>query len=159
MTKYKELYQIFFLKEIIQEPTRITSITYSLLDHILTNSGWKISQKGVIYVRLLDHQLIYFARKNLRTKANMHNQIQVWSLKKYTSDFLRKELKKVNFPNCNIFYKVNIGYLHIAEKMSSVVDKIAPFKDQRIKNNNQNWLDNEVTKAIKFGENFLSGSI
>ena len=159
MTKYKELYQTFFLKEIIQEPTRITSITYSLLDHILTNSGWKISQKGVIYVRLLDHQLIYCARKNLRIKANMHNQIQVWSLKKYTSDFLRKELKKVNFPNCNIFYKVNIGYLHIVEKMSSVVDKIAPFKDQRIKNNNQNWLDNEVAKAIKFGENVLSGSI
>ena len=56
MSKYKELCQTFFLKEIIQKPTHITSTTSSLLNHILTNAGWKISQKGVIEVGLLDHQ-------------------------------------------------------------------------------------------------------
>ena len=44
---------------IAREPTRITSTTSFLLDHILTNAGWKISQKGVIDVGLSDHQLIY----------------------------------------------------------------------------------------------------
>ena len=34
MAKYKELCQTFSLKEIIQKPTRITSTTSSLLDHI-----------------------------------------------------------------------------------------------------------------------------
>ena len=55
VSKYKELCQTFSLKEIIQEPTCITSNTSSLLDHILTNAGRKISQKGVIDVRLSDH--------------------------------------------------------------------------------------------------------
>ena len=55
VSKYKELCQTFSLKEIIHEPTRVTSCTSSLLDHILTNAGWKISQKGVIDVRLSDH--------------------------------------------------------------------------------------------------------
>ena len=87
MFKYKELCQTFSLKEVIQEPTRIRSTTSSLLDHILTNAGWKISQKGVIDVGLSDHQLIYCTRKIIRTKANMHNQIWVRSLKKYTPDF------------------------------------------------------------------------
>ena len=77
VSKYKELCQTFSLKEIIQEPTRVTSNTSSLLDHILTNAGWKISQKGVIDVGLSDHQLIYCTQKILRTKANMHNQIRV----------------------------------------------------------------------------------
>ena len=97
MSKYKELCQTFSLKEVIQEPTRIRSTTSSLLDHILTNAGWKISQKGVIDVGLLDHQLIYCTRKIIRTKANMHNQIRVRSLKKYTPELLIKELKKINF--------------------------------------------------------------
>ena len=82
MSKYKELCQIFSLKEIIEEPTCITSTTASLLDHIMTNDGWKISQKGVIDVGLSNHQLIYCTRKILRTNVNMHNQIRVPSLKK-----------------------------------------------------------------------------
>ena len=35
------------------------------------------------------------------------------------------------------------------EKIFNVVDKIAPFEDLRIKNNTQDWFDDEVAKAIK----------
>ena len=143
------------MKEIIQEPTRITSTTSSLREHTLTNAGWEISQKGVIDVRLSDHQLIYCTRKILRTKANMHNQIRVRSLKKYTPELLIKELKKINFPKCNIFSNVNIAYLDLMEKILSVVNKIAPFKDLRIKDNTQDWFDDEVAKAIKLREKRL----
>ena len=41
------------------------------------------------------------------------------------------------------------------EKILSVVDKIAPFKDLRIKNNTQDWFDDEVAKAIKLREKRL----
>ena len=60
-----------------------------------------------------------------------------------------KELKRVNFCNCNIFSNVNVAYLDHVEKILSVVDKITPFKDLRIKNNTQDCFDDEVTKAIK----------
>ena len=66
--------------------------TSSLLDHILTNASWKISQKGVIDVGLSDHQLIYCTRKILRTKANKHNEVWVRSLKKYTPELLIKQI-------------------------------------------------------------------
>ena len=95
----------------------------------LTNAGWEISQKGVIDVGLSNHQLIYCTRKILRTNANMHNQIWVRSLKNYTPELLKEELTKVNFPDYNIFSNVNIAHLDLAEKILSVVDKIAPFKD------------------------------
>ena len=137
ISKYKELCQTFSLKEIIQEPTRITSTTSSNLDHSLTNASWKISQKEVIDDGLSDHQLIYYTHKILRTKANIHNQIWVRSLKKYTPELLIKELKKINFPNYNIFSNINIAYLDLMEKILSMVDKITPFKDLRIKNNTQ----------------------
>ena len=45
VSKYKELWQTFSLKEIIQEPTRVTSTTSSLLDHILTKADWKSDKK------------------------------------------------------------------------------------------------------------------
>ena len=73
ISKYKEFCQYFFLTEIIKEPTRTTCNTTSLLDHILTNCAEKVSQKAVIDVGLLDHQLIFYTRKIRRTRRNMHN--------------------------------------------------------------------------------------
>ena len=77
----------------------------------------------------------------------MHNQIWVQALKNYTPELLEEELTKINFPDYNIFCNVNIAYLDLVEKILSVVDKIAPFKDLRIKNNTQDWFDNEVAEA------------
>ena len=96
------------MTEIIREPTRITCSSSTLLDHILTYSSEKVSQKGVIDVS--DHQLIYCTRKSKRIKNNMHNQIEVRSLKKYSAEIFTNALKTVQFPNYNIFSNVNIAY-------------------------------------------------
>ena len=61
---------------------------------------------------------------------------------------MKEELTKINFPDCNIFSNVNITCLDLVEKILRVVDKIAPFKDLRIKSNTQDWFDDEVTGAI-----------
>ena len=66
-----------------------------------------------------------------------------------------KELKKINFRNCNIFSNVNIAYLGLVEKILSMVNKIAPFKDLIIKTNTQDWFDDEVAKALKLREKCL----
>ena len=76
----------FSLTEIIRDEPRITSTNSSLLDHILTNAEKKISQKGVIDIGFPDHLLIYCTQKILRAKANMHNQVRVRSLKRYTPE-------------------------------------------------------------------------
>ena len=85
----------------------------------------------------------------------MHNQIQVRSLKNYTPEVLEEELTKINFPDHNIFFNLNIAYLDLVEKILSVVGKIAPFKDLRIKNNTQDWFDDEVAEAIKLRKKHL----
>ena len=40
-------------------------------------------------------------------------------------------------------------------KILNVVNKIAPFKDLRIKNYTQDWFDEEVAKSIKLKERLL----
>ena len=114
VNKYKEFCQTISLTEIIKEPTRIIWFTScsnnTLLDHILTNSSEKVSQKGIIDVGISDHQLIYCTRKIKRIKHNMHNQIQVRSLKKYSAEIFTNALKTVQFPNHNIFSSVHVAY-------------------------------------------------
>ena len=110
------------MTEIIKEPTRITCSTSTLLDHILTNSSEKVSQKGVIDVGISDHQLIYCTRKIKRIKHNMHNQIQVQSLKKYSAEIFTNALKTVQFLNYNIISNVNVAYSDLLNKISDTID-------------------------------------
>ena len=51
--KYKEFISTFGLKQLIQQPTRITSSSSSLIDHVLTNANNKISQSGIIDTGLI----------------------------------------------------------------------------------------------------------
>ena len=133
VNKYREFRQIFSLTEIIKEPTRITCSTSTLLDHILTNSSEKVSQKGVIDAGISDHQLIYCTRKIKRTKHNMHNQIQVRSLKNYSAEIFTNASKTGQFPNYNIFSNVNVAYSDLLNKISNTLDRVAPRKEIRIK--------------------------
>ena len=117
VNKYKEFCQTFSLTEINKEPTRITYSISTLLDHILANSSEKVSQKWVIDVWMSDHQLIYCLRKIKRIKHNMHNQIQVRSLKKYSAEIFTNVLKTVQFPNYHIFSNVNVAYFDLLNKI------------------------------------------
>ena len=92
------------------------STTFSLCDHILKNAACKMSQQGVVDVGLSDHQFICCTYRSLMIKANMYNQIWVWSLKKYILKLLIKELKNNNFLNYYIFSNVNIASLDLVEK-------------------------------------------
>ena len=71
----------FFLEQLISIPTRVTSKTATLINHVLTNSSQKVSQCVVIELRISDHNLVYCTRKTASSKPNKHNEISVRSMK------------------------------------------------------------------------------
>ena len=73
--KYREFCSTFSLIQLIESPTRITSTSSSLIDHILTNAIDKISNSGIINIGVSDHQLIFFTRKLNREKSNTHKKM------------------------------------------------------------------------------------
>ena len=85
----------------------------------------------------------------------MHNQIQVRFLKKYNAEIFANVLKTVEFPNYNIFSKINVFYSDLLNKISDTMDSVAPIKEIRIKNNIQEWFDNEIAEAIKIREKYF----
>ena len=149
INKYKEFCQTFSLKQIIRNPTRITCNTSSLLDHILSNSVEKISNSGVINVSISDHQLIYFTRKILRCKSNTHQKTFVRCFKNYSVPLFNERLFGINFPNYDTFSNIDIAYSDFLTKLLNVINSLTPKKERRIKNNSQEWFDNEVFKKIR----------
>ena len=61
--RLKFLCSLYQLKQFINEPTRVTSTSATLMDLILTNTLENILQSGVIHLCISDHSLVYALRK------------------------------------------------------------------------------------------------
>ena len=147
--RYKEFCSLNGLKQLLTLPTHITKTSTSLLDHVLTNSADRVSQFGVVDTGLSDHQLIYCTRKITRTKTNVHKYIKTRSLKNYSQTLFLDKLRKINFADYSNFKDINNAYSDFTEKVTSVIDEIAPIKEIRVKNNSQDWFDAEINEEIE----------
>ena len=104
---YSQLLKTNGFKQIINDPTRITDTTESLLDHILVNTPNRLSQSGVISKGISDHDMIYCTRKHFKEKSGKHNSIKIRSMKKYSPELFLEELNKISFPDYSTFQCVN----------------------------------------------------
>ena len=139
---------MFSLKQLITCPTCVTCNTSSLIGHILTNSSEKIFQSGIIDCGMSDHQLIFCTRKVKRARFNKHNNVFLRSLKQYTVNVFVEKLQKVNFSNYEWFSCIDVAYTDFLNKLMEVVNEIGPSKEIRIKNNTQEWFDQEIAELI-----------
>ena len=61
--KLNEIFDIYGIHKLINEPTRITETSSSLIDLCLTNSASTVVDSGVLHLSISDHSLIYMVRK------------------------------------------------------------------------------------------------
>jgi len=134
---------------LITSPTHTTQNTTTLLDHILTNSSDRTSQTGTVEIGISDHLLTFCTRKITRTKSYDHKYIRIRSLKHYTQEKYIQALKEINFPDYTKFDSVDEAYDDFIAKLTEVIDRLAPIKKVRIKNNTQEWFDDEIHSAIQ----------
>ena len=154
--RYKEFCSLHGLEQLIQEPTRITEKSETLLDHIISNSAQKVSQYGVLNLGLSDHHMIYCTRKSTKAKSFDHKHIKIRSMKNYNKDLFLKKLKLIKFPKYFDFIDINAAYSHFIQLIVSVIDEIAPLKEIRVRNNTQEWMDEEVLEGIRIRDKLLS---
>ena len=133
--RYKEFCAMCGLSQLTDCPTRITSNTFTLIDHILSNTQGNISQLGVIGTAKSDHSLIYCTRKNQKVKYNRHKEITFGSLKNYSPGVYKGTLERVSFPKYENLDNPDVAYSDFITRLDCVTNAIAPFKTFRIKNN------------------------
>ena len=54
----------------------------------------------------------------------------------------------INFPDYEYFSDVDLAYSDLIQRITSVINKIAPFKELRIKNYSHDWFDGEILDKI-----------
>ena len=69
------LYELFSLKQLVEEPTRVTLGTATIVDHIATTCTGNIVESGVHKVSLSDHLMVDCIRKFDGAVKKEHEQI------------------------------------------------------------------------------------
>ena len=134
--KYAQICSILGLKQLIKHPTRITCHTSTLIDHIITNCEEKVTQSRVCRTR-----------KIKRVKTNNQKQISFRSRKHYSMENFEQELKNIALPNYEKFFDVNSAYSDLVNKITQVINNLAPYKT-RVKNHSNEWFDGELAEQI-----------
>ena len=70
-------------------------------------------------------------------------------MKNYTKELLYQKISELQFPNYSNFENVNEAYVDFINKFMNVIDKIAPFKQIRVKTNTKPWFDGEILERIR----------
>ena len=143
------------LKQLIKVPTRTTTSSSTIIDHILASYLERVAQCGVIEVSLSDHQLIYCTRKISRIKRGSHKQMQFRSFKHYTVNLFEQELSKLNFPNYQNYNEINEAYNDFIQKFMSVIDRVAPIKKDGLNQTLRNGLMGRLRMKLKIAINYL----
>lgn len=129
---------------IIDEPTRVTETTESLIDHVLINNISMVSQSGVTPLRISDHYLTYCTRKAKRHVYNSHNTVTMRSMKNYDINIFSSLLEAHDWSSVLQNNCVNDAWLNFKSSLTHIIDRVAPHKTVRIKQSTQPWMTSEI---------------
>ena len=88
-------------------------------------------------------------RKHQNAKTGQHNTVTIRSMKNYTKEHLIQKLGKIQFPDYASFTNINEAYQDFLTKLVGLIDKLAPFKQVRVKSNSKPWFDGETLESIR----------
>ncbi len=145
---YSSVCNLFGLKQLISEPTRVTDKSSTLLDHILCNNQEKVCQSGVISVGISDHYMTYVSRKVVKGQIGGHKTVKIRSLKNYSSEKFVECLNSVDWSEVTDCDDVNMAWSNFESIFIKILDSVAPIKQVRLKQRAEPWFTSEILDLI-----------
>ena len=146
--KIKTLYELYQLSQLIDEATRVTMTTSSLIDHIVTNTPEKISDSGVIHTGLSDHSLVFAIRK-ISVVKKQEKKVEIRNMKKFDHQKFVEDLRRQPWENVYFFAEDPNAMWEIwKELFLEVLDNHAPLQHKKIRTKKVPWITSAIKQLI-----------
>ena len=157
--KIKSLYELYQLAQLIDEATRITPTTTSLIDHIVTNMPEKISDSGVIHTGISDHSLVFAIRK-ISIVTKQENTLEIRNMKNFDEGKFIEELLKQHWEYVYFFADDPNAMWEIWKNVFlEVLDKHAPLQQKKIRSKKVPWITCDIKKLMNTRDKFKRKAI
>jgi len=144
--------------QLINEPTRVTATSATLLDHIIVDRSTEDKRIGVIDsssitdhrgMKITDHKLIYctLALKKDKKKAN------IITYRDYSNFNVHEAIHKVeeiNWNQARVYQNVNEIEEFITSQIKTVYDDQAPIVSKSVTRKRAPWRKKVKVKKVKF---------
>ena len=144
------LYELFSLKQLIEEPTRVTLTSSSIIDHIATTSARNIVESGVHQVSMSDHYMVFCVRKFQGAVEKDHKVITTRSMKNFDKDAFLADVADICWEHgLDETDDVNVLVTQWSTLFSLIIDKHAPIKTLRVSERYCPWVNDDLKKLIR----------
>lgn len=138
----------FCLTNVINEATRTTNYSKTLLDIVLTSHPERLATSGILQVGISDHDLIFVVRKQKLPKPKART-MEFRSLKNLDQKAFFSDLKDVPWDSSYIYDNIDDIWSHWSALYKQVLDDHAPVKKIRLRNNQLPWISPDIQKQIR----------
>ena len=144
-----DITDLYGLHQLINEPTRVTDTTSTLIDLIYTNYPDKVVCSGICHVSISDHSVIFAYRKlSIGVASKRHNTIKYSSFKNFNRDYFRSDIASQNWDALDNFQDPNDMWREWKIKFLNVVDTHAPLRTKRVRLKRSPWITSELKKRM-----------
>ena len=141
--------EIYGLTQPIQEATRITENTSTLLDVIYTNFPNKIVCSGVSHIGISDHSLVFAYRKvSADPPKRGHSTISYIELGKFNSADFRSDIAQHDWGSIDQLNNPNDMWAKWKEMFIECIDRHAPLKSKRVRLSKSPWINSSLKKLM-----------
>ena len=144
--------ELFGLKQIVTKPTRISSTTTSLLDHIYTNNTSLFTNVEVPEKSISDHfpTICTWKAKPPKQPNSGHTTISYRAFKNFQKETFFQDLNSASFSNVFNFSDPSNALDALYANLLPIINKHAPLRKKRVKSAVlPGWLTPEISAAQK----------
>ena len=147
----KRIYNMFKLRQMINQPTQVTSDTKTLINHMATNRPDTILHSGVIACGIGDHDMVYLNRS--MKLIHIKRDPKVTETRKYNhfnSTAFLKDLEAASFNEINRLTNSPSEMWTIWKTLYlDNLNKHPPVTKIKVKGNNLPYITSEVRRMIR----------
>ena len=147
----KDLFDTYSLTQIIDELTRTSQDTKTLIDHIATNRPELASDSVVIPCGISDHDIVYMVRKTKLPKVKLQPKtLTTRNLKNFDLVQFRTEVDNIPFDTIrDVSSDVNEPWQTWLDFFLAILNKHSPTVTLKIRGKIAPYVTNEIRKMIR----------
>ena len=142
------LCSLYQFDQLIDEPTRVSSTSATLIDLVVTNIKENISASGVIHLGISDHSLIYAVRKFTipRTKSTVK---EVRDYKHFNEERFIADLSSLPWNVIQQFQNPNECWRVWKLMFDETLNRHAPLRHKRTRGKSVPWITPRIKELMR----------